>query len=506
MSQLRGKLVKRSKNRTQITNGRKRSEEKPFLLITGMHRSGTSFLGRALNLSGVYLGGLEDLNSNDWSNQINKSDNLRGHWEHRKLLELQEKTLAFNNGTWDQPPTKDVIINEEIGREVSEHIRRLLSHPSLAAGFKDPRLLLSLDAWSKYLPDNHVIVGIFRHPLEVAQSLKTRSGFSYEKSLNLWRLYNRKLLYYLEKYNGFLLDFNWPKRRIFANIRVIANKLGTAENIDLSEWYSEDLIHCHTETIADDYKLRDDTLLLFSELQRRSENNNKVYIRRPPRSSSDLLQVITGLISDIQNQGKYFKKIQLEAEKEGKYFKTPRYRLALHVLQNITLGHQKTIQEKDNQIMQLNNSINIIETQLKQAVTDVDTLQKINVGHQKTIEEKDNQIMQLNESNSALETQLKHVINEVDTLQRINLGHQKTIESNQKSIEVLQNITLGHQKTIEEKDNQIMQLNESNKAADDQLEQAREEINTIRRIHLGHQKRPVWKNANKVEHEREQVK
>jgi len=35
--------------------------EKPFLIITGMHRSGTSFLARALNLSGVYLGDLKSL-------------------------------------------------------------------------------------------------------------------------------------------------------------------------------------------------------------------------------------------------------------------------------------------------------------------------------------------------------------------------------------------------------------------------------------------------------------
>ena len=56
------------------------------------------------------------------------------------------------------------------------------------------------------------------------------------------------------------------------------------------------------------------------------------------------------------------------------------------------------------------------------------------------------------------------LLEEVDTLQNTNLGYQKTIESNQKSIDVLQNINLGHQKTIEEKDNQIMQLNESNKA------------------------------------------
>ena len=39
---------------------------RPFVLMTGMHRSGTSFLSRALNLAGVHLGSLESLTSNEW--------------------------------------------------------------------------------------------------------------------------------------------------------------------------------------------------------------------------------------------------------------------------------------------------------------------------------------------------------------------------------------------------------------------------------------------------------
>jgi hypothetical protein len=86
----------------------------------------------------------------------------------------------------------------------------------------------------------------------------------------------------------------------------------------------------------------------------------------------------------------------------------------IDVLQNINLGHQKTIEEKDSE--------------LKRAVKDVEILQNINLGHQKEIEEKDNQIMQLNESIKIIDSQLKQAIKDVDVLQNINLGHQKTIE------------------------------------------------------------------------------
>src|SRR5207245_2055014 len=115
------------------------------------------------------------------------------------------------------------------------------------------------------------------------------------------------------------------------------------------------------------YKLSDDMLSLFLELQHRSENNDKVKISQYRRSSSDLWDIVGGLVSDTQSQGSYFKKIQLEDKKESE---------SIDVLQNINLGHQKTIEKNKKSI---------------------DVLQNINLVHQKMIEEKDNQILQLNE-------------------------------------------------------------------------------------------------------------
>jgi len=76
--------------------------KKNFLVIAGMHRSGTSFLARALNLKGVYLGNFESLTSDDW--RPSEEDTLRGHWENRTLLDLTEKTFSYNTSSWDAPP------------------------------------------------------------------------------------------------------------------------------------------------------------------------------------------------------------------------------------------------------------------------------------------------------------------------------------------------------------------------------------------------------------------
>jgi glycosyltransferase involved in cell wall biosynthesis/ubiquinone/menaquinone biosynthesis C-methylase UbiE len=166
--------------------------------------------------------------------------------------------------------------------------------------------------------------------------------------------------------------------------------------------------------------------------------------------------------------------MKLSESSRGLETELMRFANEVHALQSINLEHQKTIEEKNSQIMQLRESSKAADEQLEQAMREVDTLQNINLGHQKTIESNQKSI---------------------EVLQNINLGHQKTIESNQKSIEVLQNINLGHQKTIEEKDNQIMKLRESSKAADEQMEQAMREVDTLQNINLGHQKTKEEKDS-----------
>jgi len=210
----------------------------PFLLITGMHRSGTSFLARALNLYGVYLGDLESLLSHEWKAF---EDNPRGHWENNTIFKLSERTLKHSKGSWHNIPKK-VVVNKKIGTEIQKCTKSLLDNSILAAGFKDPRLLVCFDSWLKYLPKNFVIVGIFRDPLKVAESLKKRNNFSYEKSLNLWKQYNENLLKILDKYDGFLLDFDLPKNKLFSQIELVSKKLGLARNVDLSDWYSNKIM------------------------------------------------------------------------------------------------------------------------------------------------------------------------------------------------------------------------------------------------------------------------
>ena len=279
---------------------------KPFLLITGMHRSGTSFLARALNLRGTYLGPADELISDDFRSS---SDNLRGHWESNVFLKLADQTLQKNSGTWHELPEK-IIVDDNLGNEIKKHSNNLLEHPSLAAGFKDPRIIFCLESWEKFLPANFILVGIYRHPLKVAESLKQRNSFAYDKSINLWKQYNEKLLSLLEKYPGFLLNFDWPKQKLFSELDFISEKLGLSKKISLDEWYTSDLKKSDS-LYNETHTLNDSILSVLSKLDKRSEQNSKVSIPSISRTAENLSEIIDGLLLELENQHNYFKKINV---------------------------------------------------------------------------------------------------------------------------------------------------------------------------------------------------
>jgi hypothetical protein len=114
-------------------------------------------------------------------------------------MDLQDELLEASNGAWWGPP--DAV---EWRPEHFEKARAILAaHAGQPVwGFKDPRTLLTLEGWRELVPDLRP-VGIFRHPLRVAQSLHTRDGMRLETGLRLWRYYNERLV-------GFHADAPFP--------------------------------------------------------------------------------------------------------------------------------------------------------------------------------------------------------------------------------------------------------------------------------------------------------
>ena len=304
-----------------------------------MHRSGTSFLARAMNLCGVNLGGINLLSTHDLKYT---SDNLRGHWEHEKLKELSDETLSNSGGTWDKIP-EEITLSQEIVQKLKNNINELTSLPSIASGFKDPRLILCYESWKKYLPSDLVIVGIFRDPLKVAESLKIRNQFDYEKSLSLWQKYNTVLLELLEKNSGFLLNFDWPQKQLFSEINLVAKKLGLIEP-DLSNWYSSTLLH--SDKTFSESAMPSHIESLYKKLKIRSEENSKINMIFPKTLPLEFYKILKYMIKDSEESGNYFRKI-----------------------------NEKNLQK----IYDLSSDLSNTQNSLKSSILDVEKLQKINL-------------------------------------------------------------------------------------------------------------------------------
>jgi hypothetical protein len=154
-----------------------------------MHRSGTSFTARALQLLGASLGASKGL-------MAPGPDNPAGYWENRDIKELNDEVLARLGGSWDLPPVL------EPGWEFDEGIDPLRARASAiledafgaspsesgVIAWKDPRLSLLLPFWRTVTPIAATIV-VVRDPREVAASLRARNGIDLPQAMILWLRY-----------------------------------------------------------------------------------------------------------------------------------------------------------------------------------------------------------------------------------------------------------------------------------------------------------------------------
>ncbi len=154
-------------------------------LILGMHRSGTSVITQLLSLMGCQVGRQEDLLG---SNQ----DNPRGFWERTDVLYLNQQLLGcFGADAYHVGHFEPREVAGERTSELESAGRRILAkfESSRPCVIKDPRLCLVLQFWKRILPAPFCVL-IYRCPMEVARSLKTRDGLPLPYGIALWEKYN----------------------------------------------------------------------------------------------------------------------------------------------------------------------------------------------------------------------------------------------------------------------------------------------------------------------------
>lgn len=154
-------------------------------IILGTHKSGTSFLSKALKDQGVTMTQLDDTS-------------FRRHYEDEEFLNLNKEILKQAGGYWKEPPSKEAIKKVD----VSEKIKKLINKfRTKFWGWKDPRNILTVEKYLPYLKEDDVyLVCVFRKPKKVQESLTRVKGENDWKPLI--NEYNSRLIDVIKNFVG----------------------------------------------------------------------------------------------------------------------------------------------------------------------------------------------------------------------------------------------------------------------------------------------------------------
>ncbi len=229
-----------------------------------MHRSGTSLVAGSLHAAGLHLGTVND----------HAPFNSKGNKENVRIRELNDAMLDRNGASWRRPPARQITWRRADSRRAES-----LLHPYLSAGrawgFKDPRTIWTVEGWLRLLPDAQ-LVGVFRHPALVAQSLVARTGtlsVDPSEAFELWCAYNAELLRLKRKHRFPLVHFGIPNKlreEFFAPLARLARSVGLSSPSDA--FFDDGLIHQRAEHLQADTKaIKLHNQLLASSEQQRNE-------------------------------------------------------------------------------------------------------------------------------------------------------------------------------------------------------------------------------------------
>ena len=154
------------------------------LLITGMHRSGTSFLGQCCGAMGFAIprdaGGPAE-------------DNPHGHFEPQAVVALNDAFLGEAGAVWQRIAPLDLPdADPETLERIDEAIAESFGDDADAARpamVKDPRLSLTLPLWRAWLDSRAIPAAALialRDPRAVAHSLGRRDSLNVDVALMSW--------------------------------------------------------------------------------------------------------------------------------------------------------------------------------------------------------------------------------------------------------------------------------------------------------------------------------
>ena len=222
--------------------------EKSVILVTGMHRSGTSAVTRVLSLLGCAL-----------PRAVTESarDNEKGFWENPAIRDLNDRILVSAGSAWDDwEPFDSRWYASPIAGGFRDDARAILEG-EFGDGrlfvVKDPRICRLLPFWTDAVRSfgaEPFIVSPVRNPLDVAASLEERDGIHPSIGLLMWLRHvldteaaSRDLRRVYLRYEHLLFKTHAVVDRLGDALGVVWPTRSTRTNMEIEEFLSPTLRH-----------------------------------------------------------------------------------------------------------------------------------------------------------------------------------------------------------------------------------------------------------------------
>ena len=157
------------------------------IIITGIHRSGTTLLSKIFENNKVFYGAKKDLNNEAlFFQNLNKwlLSSYGISWENPKYIDFELNKNRFDMILFKLQKILNSRLNFRYLGLKSLVLEKKLLEIDFDWGWKDPRNIFSLPFWLKLFPESKVLI-LIRHPFDVVNSLITRNKYLLEKDIKL---------------------------------------------------------------------------------------------------------------------------------------------------------------------------------------------------------------------------------------------------------------------------------------------------------------------------------
>lgn len=165
-------------------------------LITGMGRSGTSFLAQSLKRNGVYIG-----------KDFYPDMGAKGGYENKEFVNLNKKVFTEAGMGWgiNSMPADKERLKKAFKNHKDEYKKLIDKHKRPVWGVKEPRISLFASEFVELLDDDPFIYIAIRKPEKVAESIaklkEKNSKTPYKKDyLKTAKEYNRRIIDFIKEF------------------------------------------------------------------------------------------------------------------------------------------------------------------------------------------------------------------------------------------------------------------------------------------------------------------